>query len=102
MTILLVVDSSDPASSALVERLCDVAASFRTGIGFGWITKSNDFKHPSIQPDDLAVTPVVLMFRGGKLLFNDATGRRQIELALSNENINAMFGYTIGGARLVE
>lgn len=102
VTILLVVDSCDCDTSSLVDRLKDVATTFRTGIGFGWTNDSTGFSHPSIQPDDLTVTPVLLMFRGSTLLSNDATGRRQIEYTLSHENINAMFGRTNGGAKLVE
>ncbi len=101
VTVVLVVESTDRVSSTLVNRLRDVAREFGTGIGFGWITNASDLTHPSIDPDDLAVTPVFLMFRGGTLLSNDATGQRQIEHALSHEHIDAMFGRTNGGARLV-
>ncbi len=102
VTIVLVVETFDPTSSALIKRLHHVATSFRTSIGFGWIDDSSEFSHPSIRPDDIAVTPVLLMFRGKTLLTTDATGRRQIELALTHENIDAIFGRTNGGAKLVE
>jgi hypothetical protein len=102
VTILLVADCRDHETPSLVSRLKDVATTFYTGIGFGWINAAIGFSHPSIQPDVLAVTPVLLMFRGCTLLSNDATGSRQIARTLTHENISALFGRTNGGAKLVE